>query len=159
VQLTCCQSLPFCRERLHATVMLPTRCWAYQLLMDLPAIVVSVSALLSMSCEESSAERASQMCVTLVSVCPGILAALDTAGKEWAAAQRTCAQQMLVLESLLRDHGSDNSPQEELLRLLGSGSMSPAMNQFLSSTLGAPYRPSIACTQAHIHLCSVQQAA
>ena len=44
---------------------------------------------------------------------------------------------MLVLESLLRDHGSDNSPQEELLRLLGSGSMSPAMNQFLSSTLGA----------------------
>ena len=45
---------------------------------------------------------------------------------------------MLVLESLLRDHGSDASPQEELLRLLGSGSMSPAMNQFLSSTLGGP---------------------
>lgn len=67
-----------------------------------------------------------------------MLVALDTAGTEWAAAQRTCAQQMLVLESLLRDHGSDASPQEEMLRLLGSGSMSPAMNQFLSSTLGAP---------------------
>ena len=66
---------------------------------------------------------------------------MDTASKEWAAAQRTCAQQMLVLESLLRDHGSDASPQEELLRLLGSGSMSPAMNQFLSSTLGAPPQP------------------
>jgi hypothetical protein len=44
---------------------------------------------------------------------------------------------MLVLESLLRDHGSDASPREELLRLLGSGSLSAAMHQFLSSTLGA----------------------
>ena len=67
----------------------------------------------------------------------GIQASLQTAGTEWAAAQRTCAQQMLVLESLLRDHGSDASPREELLRLLGSGSLSAAMHQFLSTTLGA----------------------
>ena len=41
-----------------------------------------------------------------------------------------------MLESLLRDHGSDASPREELLRLLGSGSLSAATHQFLSSTLG-----------------------
>lgn len=42
-----------------------------------------------------------------------------------------------AMQRLMRDHGKeDASPRNELKALLASGSLSPAMHQFLTSTLG-----------------------
>ena len=70
---------------------------------------------------------------------------MDQCSKAWAGAMRSFGQQMLQLESLLRDHGSDAGPREELLRLLACGSLGAAMHQFLSTSMGkcCPSLPSI----------------
>lgn len=62
-------------------------------------------------------------------------------GKLWAEARHSFGQQMLALESLLRDHDSDSGPREEMLRLLAGGSLGAAMHQFLSASLGAARPP------------------
>ena len=43
------------------------------------------------------------------------------------------------MQRLMHDHGKeDASPRDEFKALLASGSLSPAMHQFLTSTLGVP---------------------
>ena len=44
------------------------------------------------------------------------------------------------MQRLMQDHGKeDASPRDEFKALLASGSLSPAMHQFLTSTLGVPF--------------------
>ena len=44
-----------------------------------------------------------------------------------------------AMQRLMQDHGKeDASPRDEFKALLASGSLSPAMHQFLTSTLGVP---------------------
>ena len=49
----------------------------------------------------------------------------------------TAASTLQAVRKLMRDHGKeDASPKEEFMALLASGALSPAMHQFLTSTLG-----------------------
>ena len=58
----------------------------------------------------------------------------------WRAEACNILLLLLVLQAmqrLMRDHGKeDASPRDEFKALLASGSLSPAMHQFLTSTLG-----------------------
>lgn len=42
-----------------------------------------------------------------------------------------------VLQGLLRDHGAEHEPAEVFTRLLTCGTLSPALHQFLTSSLGS----------------------
>lgn len=49
----------------------------------------------------------------------------------------TASATLQAARKLMRDHGKeDASPKDEFMALLASGALSPAMHQFLTSTLG-----------------------
>ena len=47
--------------------------------------------------------------------------------------------QVQAVRKLMRDHGKEGSPKDEFKALLASGLLSPAMHQFLTSTLGTSH--------------------
>ena len=56
----------------------------------------------------------------------------------YVACMCAAAATLQAVRKLMRDHGKeDASPKEEFMALLASGALSPAMHQFLTSTLGA----------------------
>lgn len=62
--------------------------------------------------------------------------ALEEAGAKWRDSMKQMGEKWTLLNDLLRDHGSSNTPKKEMLNLLACGIPSPAMRQFLSASMG-----------------------
>lgn len=65
-----------------------------------------------------------------------IRASLSVMAKHWSSAMNSYHDKFDVLPSLIVDHGLDSTPQDEFLSLLCGARTSPALNQFLVSSLG-----------------------
>ncbi|XP_065879836.1 anaphase-promoting complex subunit 4 [Euphorbia lathyris] len=65
-----------------------------------------------------------------------IRVSLSVMSKQWSDAMRTFHEKFGSLSTLIIDNALDSSPQEEFLSLLGGARTSPAVHQFLVSTLG-----------------------
>ncbi|CAK8577794.1 unnamed protein product [Lathyrus sativus] len=65
-----------------------------------------------------------------------VRASLSVMSRQWSDAMHTFKEKFNSLSTLIMDHGLNSSPQEEFLSLLGGARTSPAVHQFLVSTLG-----------------------
>ncbi|KAL5054338.1 hypothetical protein RYX36_035020 [Vicia faba] len=65
-----------------------------------------------------------------------VRASLSVMSRLWSDAMHTFKEKFNSLSTLIMDHGLNSSPQEEFLSLLGGARTSPAVHQFLVSTLG-----------------------
>lgn len=65
-----------------------------------------------------------------------IRASLSVMSKQWSDAMHTFHDKFDSLSNLIHDHGLDSTPQEEFLSLLGGARTSPAVHQFLLTSLG-----------------------
>lgn len=78
-----------------------------------------------------------QMATYTMSLLNGAESSLAGAEQQWNDAMKVMDDKLQAMQRLMQDHGKeDASPRDEFKALLASGSLSPAMHQFLTSTLG-----------------------
>ncbi|KAL3132551.1 hypothetical protein ABBQ32_009090 [Trebouxia sp. C0010 RCD-2024] len=82
-------------------------------------------------------QNLAQMATYTMSLLNSAESSLAGAEQQWNDAMKVIEDKLQAVRKLMRDHGKEvASPKEEFMALLASGALSPAMHQFLTSTLG-----------------------